>query len=587
MRRPWHIWTAFALCLAVLLAAMAWVSVTTLRLDHAETEMRRHAVLEENVRLALWRMDSSLAGLVAQESSRPYFVYSAFYFPERAYNKMFAELRPNEVRMPSPLLTLDSQHILLHFQFEPDGGITSPQAPVGNMQDLAETGYKTHKEIIAAQRLLKQFGGQIGREELIGRLPETVPQPPPPEKIRVVPANNAADIALQQSVRSASEWRARSRQNVWSQNYAPQLAAAKRPVGTINVEPGIMMPLWFGDTLLLARRIIVDGRDYVQGCWLDWPQIKPWLYESIADLLPGAGLEPVKSGRCKGEARMLAALPVNVVPKEIPLGSVPARSTVIFSLAISWGCVILAAVAAGVLLQGAVALSERRGAFVSAVTHELRTPLTTFRLYSEMLAEGIVTDETKRRRYLDTLRREADRLSHLVENVLAYAGIERGSMAGRIEAVTIRDLLARIQDRLALHAQQAEMTLELQAAEAVLNARLSIDPAATEQILFNLVDNARKYAASATERVIHLELDVPDHFAVFRVRDHGPGVSAREARRLFRPFCKSAKDAANSAPGVGLGLALSRRLARSMGGDLSIDTTVTDGACFVLRLPIA
>ena len=586
MRRPWHIWTAFALCLAVLLTAMAWVSVTALRLDHDEMEMRRHAVLEENVRLALWRMDSSLAGLVASESSRPYFVYSAFYFPERAYNKMFAELRPNEVRMPSPLLTLDSQHILLHFQFEPDGGLTSPQAPVGNMWDLAETGYKTHKEIIAAQQLLKEFGGQVGREELIARLPETVQQSPPPERVRDVPANNAAEIVTEQLSRNTNEWRARSRQN-WKTQIEQQRAATKRAIGTTNTGAGIMTPLWFGDKLLLARRIIVDGRDYVQGCWLDWSQIKPWLYESIADLLPGAELEPVKSGRCKGEARMLAALPVNVVPKEIPLGSVPARSPVVFSLAIAWACIILAAVAVGVLLQGAVALSERRGAFVSAVTHELRTPLTTFRLYSEMLAEGIVTDETKRRRYLDTLRREADRLSHLVENVLAYARIERGSMAGRIEAVTIRDLLARIEGRLALHAQQAEMSLELQATEAVLDARLSIDPAATEQILFNLVDNARKYAASARERVIHIEIGVPDHFAVFRVRDHGPGVSAREARRLFRPFCKSAKDAANSAPGVGLGLALSRRLARSMGGDLSIDATVTDGACFVLRLPIA
>src|SRR6185503_14650345 len=107
------------------------------------------------------------------------------------------------------------------------------------------------------------------------------------------------------------------------------------------------------------------------------------------------------------------------------------------------------------------------------------------------------------------------------------------------------------------------------------------------QILFNLVDNACKYAApSATERLIHLEA-FPDAKAVMlRVRDHGQGISAQAARRLFRPFSKSADEAAHSAPGVGLGLALCRRLSRTMGGDLQFDGRVVGGACFVLRLPL-
>ncbi len=70
------------------------------------------------------------------------------------------------------------------------------------------------------------------------------------------------------------------------------------------------------------------------------------------------------------------------------------------------------------------------------------------------------------------------------------------------------------------------------------------------------------------------------------VSDHGPGIDAREARRLFRPFHKSARDAAQSAPGVGLGLALSRRLARAIGGDLRAVRTGAGGAAFCLRLPI-
>ena len=76
-------------------------------------------------------------------------------------------------------------------------------------------------------------------------------------------------------------------------------------------------------------------------------------------------------------------------------------------------------------------------------------------------------------------------------------------------------------------------------------------------------------------------------FALLRVRDHGQGISAEGARRLFRPFSKSAHEAAHTAPGVGLGLALCRRLSRSMGGDLRLDTLVKSGACFVLKLPLS
>ena len=73
---------------------------------------------------------------------------------------------------------------------------------------------------------------------------------------------------------------------------------------------------------------------------------------------------------------------------------------------------------------------------------------------------------------------------------------------------------------------------------------------------------------------------------MLRVRDHGQGISTEGAKRLFKPFSKSAQEAAHSAPGIGLGLALCRRLSRSIGGDLRLDRTFTRGACFELRLPL-
>jgi signal transduction histidine kinase len=225
---------------------------------------------------------------------------------------------------------------------------------------------------------------------------------------------------------------------------------------------------------------------------------------------------------------------------------------------------------------------------VSAVTHELRTPLTTFKMYSEMLAEGMVADETKRQHYLSTLCSEASRLSHLVENVLAYARLERGSAQCRVERVSLGDLIRRVRPRLTQRAEQAGLTLVEDGDDRALATVVHVDVSAVEQILFNLVDNACKYAApTATEKVIHLEaLPENGQFAMLRVRDHGQGISAAAARRLFQPFSKSAHEAALTAPGVGLGLALCRRLSRSMGGDLRWDALVRDGACFELRLPL-
>lgn len=348
--------------------------------------------------------------------------------------------------------------------------------------------------------------------------------------------------------------------------------------------------VWLGKNLILTRETFVDGVRMVQGVWLDWPELHAaWLRE-ITDLFPDAKLEPAANtnagARPTDDPLRFAALPVRLVPGVIQLPPLPFWTPLRRSLAIALACVLLAAAAVGLVLHGTVALSERRADFVSAVTHELRTPLTTFRLYSEMLADGMVTDEAQRKTYLDTLTGEAGRLSHLVENVLAYARLERGSGKARAENVTIGELLDRILPRLKQRADDCGMEVRVHATEADRKTQLYIDAAAVEQILFNLVDNACKYAAPrAAEPVIHVEADTGGKFAMLRVRDHGGGISRSERRRIFHPFHKSADQAAHSAPGVGLGLALCQRLATALGGAITLDAANKDGACFVLRLP--
>jgi signal transduction histidine kinase len=232
-------------------------------------------------------------------------------------------------------------------------------------------------------------------------------------------------------------------------------------------------------------------------------------------------------------------------------------------------------------------LSDRRATFVSAVTHELRTPLTTFHLYSDMLAEGMVKDEAKKKSYLTTMRREAERLNHLVENVLSYSRVERGSARTQHERISLEALVERMEPRLVERARKDNANLQVDSIEEADQVVLETDLTAVEQIVFNLVDNACKYGLpDEGERTVHLRATNGGRRARIEVCDEGGGIARADLKKLFRPFHKSAHDAAHSKPGVGLGLALCRRLARDLGGDLKIDVDRDEGACFILELPI-
>jgi signal transduction histidine kinase len=597
VRRPWQSWLLFAAGLVVLLAAMGWVTVTALRLDRAEAAAREQAALEENVRLALWRMDSLLAPIVAREGARPYFVYAPLYIEDRPYGRMTGDPLPGDEMVPSPLLGATPERVLLHFQLDEFGLVSSPQVPTPGHRELAGAGGVSLQAVAAHGQTLSRLAGSLDRPALLAALPAAGEELPVPASGSVVRVTAGPEVQ-QAEVRGKADWNARQNvanqakvmqqkatQEIYSKKGAPLLREIE-PGPLAEVSEGLMTPLWSGETLLLARRVKVGVREYVQGCWLDWPALREELLASVGDLLPGADLVPA-AGAEGEESRMLAALPVRLVPGEPPRIPGSAFSPIRAALVLAWICVLLAAGSVGFVLFGALSLSERRGAFVSAVTHELRTPLTTFRMYSEMLDEGMVRDEEKRGEYYRTLRGEADRLGHLVENVLAYSRLEGGKGAGRLESVTLEGIVARVRERLEGRATEDGMELAVEGLEEAGAATVRADVSAVEQVLFNLVDNAAKYAARAGDRRIHLTAGAGGGRPSLRVRDHGPGLTPAEGRRLFQPFSRPAGAEAAAPPGIGLGLALSRRLARAMGGDLALDPGVGEGAAFVLTLPRA
>ncbi|MBI1375312.1 MAG: hypothetical protein GC159_21550 [Phycisphaera sp.] len=363
----------------------------------------------------------------------------------------------------------------------------------------------------------------------------------------------------------------------------------------VAIVEGEMQPMWVGDELMLMRRVSIGGDPYVQGVWLDWAAMRTWLLGEVGDLLPDADLRPLRGEAIDSpDTRRLAVAPIALVHGTMPMKIEPLSAQTRNTLIVTWVCVLIATIAMAILLHGVIVLSERRGDFVSAVTHELRTPLTTFRMYTGMLCDGMVSDEAKRDRYLHTLRVESDRLGHLVENVLAYARLDRGrATKDRMQSVTLGDMLDRLTERLHQRCGFAGMTLDVVCDDDARDTPLMTDTSAVDQVLFNLVENACKYASTGDDKRLVLRAATGGHVdgkrgvVTIAVEDHGPGVAPADRRRLFRAFAKSADAAANSAPGVGLGLALSRNLAKRLGGDLRLDESYAPGCRFVLTLPVS
>ncbi|MCH5373140.1 MAG: HAMP domain-containing histidine kinase, partial [Planctomycetes bacterium] len=569
-----------------------------------------------------------LTRLLAVEIARPSSFYRSFY--------VTADMQGGKQQRASPLLMQPSPYVRLHFEVRPGDRWSSPQCPEQQQYDAALANDATVENIDRSNRRLQELSSQVSQDDLLAHLPEQNVEPdllaqnslasnnalmPPQQGPKMV--KNVLDFQpVQQQLETVQTARpaefedfvpqaagpnayseARNQRlqqrrgnELQNRNEAFQAAAQQAIVDqyfnysqTVSASPeilGVSQPLWVGSRLLLARRVEASGQTLVQGCWLDWPRIKKELLDRIAPILPQADLEPVDDLEHVRFSRVLATLPVQlVVPDPAPLEN--PLSPLRISLLIAWGFMTMATLAMAVLLRGVVTLSERRAAFVSAVTHELRTPLTTFRMYAEMLAEGMVTDEGRQAEYLETLKVEADRLTHLVENVLQYARLERGSRGRRRETVSVGALLTRIQPRLQDRANQADMIIRLEAEDSVRAIQVATDPSAVEQILFNLVDNACKYAQAGEDRRIHCRVESTPREVRIAIQDHGPGIRPGEVRRLFRPFSKSAQAAADSAPGVGLGLALSRRLAGQLGGRLEVCGGNGVGATFTLRLPRA
>ncbi|MCR9159602.1 MAG: sensor histidine kinase [Nannocystaceae bacterium] len=577
MNRRVKVWSVVALALLAVVGVMVSITSTLLDTERAAAKATAQAVGEERVRLALWRLDSTIPGRLSQEMARV---------------ALLAESPTPPPDMPS------TPAVRGRFVRESDGTVRWLTPPRSPLLEAVEDAVASDGLMITLQQ------------------PALVDLPPGPGPSQ---EQERFRYDISQQSQSSREWAKRAstvRDNLNSidsvqkqQNQAllNNLSTKVGSLGDLGVEAapgngyqqvaevleaeqaslasaqlGPVKPLWVGDELILARRVRRGEAVEIHGAWMDWPTLRDTLLSDVADLLPEPALTPITADQTQDTSRLLATLPVRLEHGALPLPPNEAFSPVRTSIIAGWTIVLLGTATVVGLLLWSMSLSERRAAFVSTVTHELRTPLTTFRMYTEMLGEKMV--EAKRDRYIATLRSEADRLGHLVENVLSYARIESDRAERSRERLAAGTLIERIEPRLVERCEASGSRLELAVDDDSAHALVEVDPAAIEQILLNLVDNAAKYAPTddGPARMV-LETRTEVRFVRVAIRDHGPGIPASERRKVFEPFSKARADEAGTKPGVGLGLALCRRLARAHGGDLTVEDA-KPGARFVLTL---
>ncbi len=220
---------------------------------------------------------------------------------------------------------------------------------------------------------------------------------------------------------------------------------------------------------------------------------------------------------------------------------------------------------------------EQQRQFVSNVSHELRTPLTVVFGYLQSLLRRSTNLNDYQRAALETASSEAERMVHLLQDLLALARADNSYMHFHLESLVLNTLITEV-------AQMAEkFSSRSITIEAIDNIEAIADRDRLKQVLINLIDNAVKYSES--EQLIILKLERTDRQAIIHVCDHGVGIPLQEQSRIFERFYRVDEARSRSMEGHGLGLAIVKTLVEGMGGDISIRSKPGEGSTFTIILP--
>lgn len=230
-----------------------------------------------------------------------------------------------------------------------------------------------------------------------------------------------------------------------------------------------------------------------------------------------------------------------------------------------------------------MALARLKSDFVSNVSHELRTPLALIRLYAETLELGRITTPEKKQEYYRIVRKESERLTALINNILDFSRIEAGHKEYEFRETDIADLVRNTLDSYRYQIEQQGFTFEEQIDSRL--PKVSVDREAIARALVNLVNNALKY--SDEEKFLGVKLYGTNGSVKLEVADHGIGITRREQSKIFEKFYRTGDPLVHNTKGSGLGLSLVRHITEAHGGDIVVESTPGKGSKFILSLPMA
>jgi len=241
--------------------------------------------------------------------------------------------------------------------------------------------------------------------------------------------------------------------------------------------------------------------------------------------------------------------------------------------------------------QRARLLEDRRQAvaardqFLAVVAHELRTPLATLTLLVDCLITPLHPhsptepgDVVVQKRQLVMLKRQVDRLTTLVVEMLDVSRITGGGLQLSLGPVDLRDIVRHVLDRFDLEIQRRHVTLMVNAPDPAPGIW---DAARIDQVITNLISNALKYGAG---RPIEVAVRAEASQAVVVVRDHGIGIPEDERSRIFGPFARAF--AATHHAGLGLGLWIAEQIVEASGGRIRVNSRPEQGSTFTVELPL-
>jgi signal transduction histidine kinase len=224
-------------------------------------------------------------------------------------------------------------------------------------------------------------------------------------------------------------------------------------------------------------------------------------------------------------------------------------------------------------------VASQKTTFVANVSHELKTPLTSIRLFAELLLSGRQENEERRREYLRTMMSEADRLSHLVDNVLSFS--RRGAEKYNFQTISLTEVARDTISQLEPHLTKLGYTISFSEDSPLF---IKGNREAMKQVIMNLLSNAEKYSGESRE--ISIESREQGDFAVVKIADRGIGVDPLLTEKIFQEFVRGDDSLSSPRSGTGLGLSIARDIARRHGGDVLYEPRTGGGSVFSLILSL-